>query len=483
MSFSSSFPAELLLYVFEYLHADYKQDMAFCIRRDAEQSHEMMCSVVDQLKRQLPFPYIQAAVCKQWRNTLKISSHFWTDVVLYTTEFHAVWARQILQSSKNLPIRIFITYHYRSIPKTAKNEGDTISRLLEICRPHMRRCTWMHVETLLHTSVPSLAHDFQGGETSALTSLSFGAGLFTDDPVVYRKAGLMPPLPVLTNLTIDGFSFLQATRQPSVWEHWGRNLEVLNIYRFKKTLSTGVLLLPNIFVHIGTLPKLRNLGLRQLQHDFDEDTDLDDLQGLNITSDELKLEQWIVEGLTESAMEWMFDTFSTPHLQFLDVRACKWPLGTRLPETPFLSLGRYDPDQAPLDASWEGCAIMISHSSMVDDEFLDQLGEPQVANGGLYGCPNLNTLAIVDCSGITVEGLKKLVEKRGRHVDYSDPRWSDPETFEQPVLLNLVVTAHDYVDPPTEEERRWFQDHLRMFVWKSGTTVIDELMEVGIGWP
>ena len=472
MALISKIPAEIWLSIFEHVHVERQQLLSLALGdRLGEPMEEMTARLATSLHDLQPFPYAQAAVCAQWRDVLKISPKFWTDVVLYTNQAYCgLDPEEILEFSDDLPIRIFITYDQMASTRALDNvEGDAVRRMLDVCRPHFKRCIWMRVDTVVYHSLPTLGYDLEG-DLSVLKSLSFSTSFFTHQtPQARDRMTIRMPcgLPVLTHLHIDGVTFLEATNRPFVWQHWADHVEGLVIDFFRSTSATGSLDPSRVFRNVSGLGRLRTLSLRHLEFDVVESSGVPDVDD-HCTLD--TLERLVLDYIPSDATEWIFQAVFMPNLGNLKMSGGRWDEGVEIPFAGSMQLDRYDPNDAPMDMTWSGLTLFISQSPEVDEDFLEQLSEQRDGPGSERGCHNVGTLVFSNCPLVTVQGLKNLVEKRGEGIDYSNMDWFR-ESWSQPALHTLVVTAAPGAVPPTEEEWDWFESRLAMFIWKPSTCV------------
>ena len=480
-----SLPAELLLTILSHLHRSHKAIVNRLLDSTHEANVNYQTSLLSRYLRSPGlFPYAQAEVCTLWRDVLRLSPEFWTEVVLYTngnSNAGGLNPCDVLAYSKNLPIGVVITRKVDS-PAIEDEESQAVFRLLNACQPHMGRCVRMRVDVENHIALPSLAHQF-AGDTSALTSLALSCDSFTETDTLISSNPRQPDIrgatsrfPALRRLTLDGFSFMRAVDHPHEWDKWSGGLDVLTINRFDQTSTTGPLVLSDVLEHVASLPTLRTLVLR----DLDLSIDADDVKniahnhGHYMAEKNLRVQHLILDGLSEDVIEELWDTSILHNLSSLHLSNGRWGPSAHLPASSALLLQNYDPKMASIEAVkyWDGLSMFISESPNIDDRLLDRLAAPidPFHRGHAYdddpelACHAMHSFGIANCPSVTVQGLMDLVERRGKGVDYSNPGWRDVVEF-GPVMKTVVVYAPPTIIAPTVDDIRWFEDHLVSFSW------------------
>ena len=481
MATFSSLPTEILLIILTDVHENHLAFIDYLLGagKDPDDVNDpnVIWDLFYHLRARIPSPYALAAVCTRWRATLRLSPKFWTDVVLYTSGNNVLTHREVLANSDSLPIRIFITRDERSTKMQDFFEGCAVRHILSLCRPHMYRCTTLHIDVAYHHSLPPLQSI--RGDTSSLTSFGLYTDSFTQSvdvrvDVEYNASEiLVSNLKSLTSLTLDGFSFQQAmdNRPLSQWDQWSKEVRVLNINHFVKTSTTDTLVLYDIFENIATLKHLRVLGIRNLavllwdpERGEDEDVLLDEAYEV------LNVHTLILEGLASDVTNWIFDNLTMPNIARLEFIKPRWPSSIFLPDARTITLKDYAPMYASFEPvlQWRGEVLVIKGGKFgVNDTLLKTLTEPRPSSNIqlVLGCHFLRTFGIEHCPLVTVRGLRNLVQGRGKLVDYSDPEWRGRIDPLNPALDRLIVTVSPSYPPLSQEDRQWFEDHLVDFGW------------------
>ena len=480
-----SLPAELLLTIFSHLHRNHKAIVNRLLDSTHEANVNYQTSLLSRyLRSPCLFPFAQAEVCTLWRDVLRLSPEFWTEVVLYTngnTDTGGLNPCDVLAYSKNLPIGVVIT-RKAGFSAIEDKESQAVARLLDACQPHMGRCFRMRVDVENHVALPSLTHQF-AGDTSALTSLALSCDSFAEADTPLSLTLRNPDaqaatsrLPALRRLTLDGFSFMRAVDHPHEWDKWSGGLDVLTINRFDRTSTTGPLVLSDLLEHVASLPTLRTLVLRDLDLSLDADdaANIPHTHGHYMAEKNLRVQNLILDGLSEEVTEELWDTSILHNLSSLHISNGRWGPSAHLPASSNLLLQNYDPEMASIEAVkyWDGLSMFISESPNIDDRLLYRLAAPmdQYHRVNAYdddpelACHAMHSLGIANCPSVTVQGLMDLVEKRGKGVDYSNPGWRDVVEF-GPVMKTVVVYAPPTIIAPTVDDIRWFEDHLVSFSW------------------
>ncbi|KAF8965940.1 hypothetical protein BDZ97DRAFT_2074453 [Flammula alnicola] len=481
-----SLPPELLKIIFEYVQLPFLN-----IRRrisEIDPTSPEFEFLVGRVTASTSFPYLHAGVCQYWRDVLLFVPTFWTTAVVFVgspTISVKDAAPRVFELSRNHPIDVAIRLAPNAPQHVAQDLlQEEVQYVLEELNPHLHRCQSLYIGTDLVSSV-SLPYRHLRGETAILKTLMVKSerSRITEkrpqDSVAQHTS--LPDLfrPDLEHLLLDDANFQHACQHPETLLA-NPNLKSLAITNYTQGERHEAVRVAQVEVvsALWAMPNLRSLKL--------QDVDLVPLSDTEVL--ELGIEEIFMEDMDSEVLGKFFKYTYLPELRQLRFRAC-WVEEdcVDLPsECGRLILQDISGDEVlcPVLSRWEGESLTVFDCQAFDDRVLEMFSRPvnpdipedEVTAGTRFGCQELCSLTIIGDSGISIAGLKNMVESRNRWLPYENPEWrTSPVAGPAIVRLHIKEFRADATLSPEDVE--WFGEHVADFTCPSLQSEVRKLME------
>ncbi|PPR05665.1 hypothetical protein CVT26_009238 [Gymnopilus dilepis] len=465
------------------------------------------------------FPYSLASVCSYWEEVLSAVPGFWTvlRVVLKHGFLEPINCQKYLSYSRDLPIDVFLI-------RDASQDDVTISQVAEQLAvpgctkalvPHLHRCRTLYVDLTYSSSLPSLPRSLSS-TTPLLQNIIFGtvfpvlpwdedehrhffSNTLVDDAYYIPEGSGVEFKPPLRKLHIDGRNLRRAFTEGHSWIRDVEDLEEVKIGFYQpisisfKTQETeeppysnprhecdDCALDANVVLEwlesTTSLLRLRFHAVNFKQLPWDTlPSKIYEFSGLEeITFSLMNAEdiQQVVRcsSFGDYLQEWQTMTFWScsrlSEVQFQDFEVCNLQL-----------LYLDDLDLARFLDQWQGQSLLINDCAGFSDALLEFLSTPyedhsdgesvaeEDAGYMTYPCQNMCELSLFfpHSTSVTysVSALRKLVEDRGRDIDYEEAGWFEGQEW-GPALHTLRLGGK--IPDFSEDDRAWFKKHLWEFV-------------------
>ncbi|KAF9453394.1 hypothetical protein P691DRAFT_801213 [Macrolepiota fuliginosa MF-IS2] len=465
-------PAELLLAIFRLVFSSSfsicDKNCMTCRRTHAAHVAWGPTEAFDTANPTL-FPYALAAVLPRWRTVLAGVPEYWTRPVFFlddppTSDIDLI---DFLSYSVELPIEVYITrrsFSFITDNDDSERERERLRAVMDALRPHLSRCQHIFIHVLRSSSLPSLRHDF-AGEAPYLTQLKLECEV--DDGINHSAhAKPLPPVsfhcPAIYTLLIDGPNFCTiAMNHPEWWSSAFTPLRYLIIRNLTHdTLPFGSAL---VCLNIQVLPFLRTLSLSNVSFDTTGPP-------CNHT---LSLHMLILTQTSSPFLSHFFRYTFLGDLYSIRIESCTFPPDTAttvddknsdinltaIPIAFSLTLCNItNPSHLiTLLRPWVGRRLTLESCPGLDDSVLAMMcsplhptpptaiascsatAEPENATAqpapsdqtdtpyhdiytthtipAQFGCPNLSTLYLNNCTNFTPDGIKHLIQVRNEVPD------------------------------------------------------------------
>lgn len=498
-----SLPPELLIMIFDYIHYPLRQ-----VRdriRDPSTAARDIQDIGERMTRGKVFPYPYVDVCKYWSDVILAVPKFWTNTVLYTgpVKVYGKYVGRpeaVLDASRKLPIDItirstrfepkFETESYCLTICDLEEEQMDIIMLLKLIAPHLHRCRSLSLYTLLMNTVP-LMYRHLSGPAPLLKMVT----VYTDNLMWTNANGLMTLAPDLSSiqstfapcpeqLVIDGFSFFTIHKyHEHLREAYASSLVSLAVvnYDFGARSWTDTLVASEAVTALQAFTTLDALKLTHLN--FDRKV------GENPPTADLGVRALVLDDMDDDALYEFFRVARFPDLEDIWFKRC-WLSGheyepNMLPvECTVLTLEGVPSgyDISPVLKHWNVNTIRSCATAAFDDDVLEMIGSPlnpetaeaNVTDMTQFCCDSLSTISIIACPNITITGMKRMVERRNRWIDYNNPEWRSAAPL-GPAITDITMWELPYLKKLTKEDEEWFQARVAKFRIQS--IIADHLAE------
>jgi len=147
------------------------------------------------------FPYPYACVSRLWRALIATIPIFWTRVVALVDSRPTTISRvqKQLELSRDLPLDVTVLRSPGSYEEDDPEESSRTRALIDVLKPHFKRCRTIHFNVMSIASLPSIVLDFCG-TVSQLVDLQLrcrvdlGRASY-DDGITQRSGFPQPPDP------------------------------------------------------------------------------------------------------------------------------------------------------------------------------------------------------------------------------------------------------------------------------------------------
>ncbi|KAF9458298.1 hypothetical protein BDZ94DRAFT_113905 [Collybia nuda] len=402
------------------------------------------------------FPYAISLVCNQWRSLVKLVPIFWTRVIVFVDANPTPLAelREHLTLSGGLPLDLYILRREDTYDQLDPEEHIRCGAVIDIIRPHFRRCRIISFNVVHNSSLPSVVHDFRG-KAVHLTTLELKCRVDDGQHFVSRpnrlngKAFSFPSLDVLD---IDGRNFADACVYLPTWGKalaQPRELHV-TISNFRPLLNkvNHSCNVGNVAVALSYIYELRCLSFINVEFPIVNADDWDvgeldlEMTALNLTD----VPQIFLDNFLE---------FIQSEIQYLNIIHSSMPSRGMALHAAEVSLQDI-PSQEDIPAflkRWRGVVLDVSDCEGFDDRALEALGvnHPASTANILY---ERREFIISDCPNVSPNALKDLIN--ARHKANAEGQHDQ---------CTLVVTGKCGL--LSAADRAWFEENLKFFRWKT----------------
>ncbi|KAG6829764.1 hypothetical protein H0H92_003554 [Tricholoma furcatifolium] len=223
---SPNLPQEVLINIFELAFWQHREhgrvSLSILFPRVDETEWTRTESNVEYLTSPHVFPAAVASVSRTWRRAMSMVYFVWSRVIIFTNAPECLtFARSQLEWSKKCrsPIDLVVSKP-SSTPAviSSEKEAKILRDIIEIVKPHFRRCKTILFNVTYTTSLPRLAVDFPDNapDLSRIQLLANDSnGIY--DSVDGTSQLNQFPFPNLTWLEIDGWNFVDISIKSKGW--------------------------------------------------------------------------------------------------------------------------------------------------------------------------------------------------------------------------------------------------------------------------
>ncbi|KII95514.1 hypothetical protein PLICRDRAFT_219081 [Plicaturopsis crispa FD-325 SS-3] len=391
------------------------------------------------------FPYSLSDVCPRWHEILGTVPEYWTRLVINvgSDATPLQYVTSYLKWSRDLGIDVTILRRDGYERSDTILERARVAAVASLLNPHLHRILTLNVEVIDSMALPSLGIDICGTadwmQRMTLSSkIDHGREcrpFVPDDPQSFMA-------PKLEYLTLDGENFRSMLSSNYPWRKQLPNMLGLTV---KNHVSRGGLgkglSLYDMARQLKDHPRLSYVEINHVSFDP---------TGPESTVVELSWHSCHLVGISTENLADLFRTVSFGDLESYDISS------SVLPPIPDGQRSHYDCFYLTLDdvsgnvetflRAGDTRELSILNSPSVDDHVIQCIEQECMF-------PNLQSLTVTDCPGVSAHAIRKLVEARRKASLVAAQE--DPGAENMELAVSMIETL-GYDGEITREDREWF---------------------------
>ncbi|RDB18107.1 hypothetical protein Hypma_000441 [Hypsizygus marmoreus] len=451
-----SLPSELVSSIFKYTYMKSRVELrrrSYIDSNNNDINFKTTWKQEDLLEPSL-FPRAITSTCRRWKAIAECHPIFWTRIIAFVDSTPTPLSEVLLYLtlSKDLPIHVYVLRRPDTYLDQGLDEHQRCRDVIELLRPHIRRCQKISFDVIYSSSLPSISQDFFGS-ASFLETLNLKCR--TDDGRAPGASGCRPEIdndpfltPALKELVVDGRNFSHACLMIPAWIESLKGHEFqLQVHTFTPSQSIPRDLAFTLRDFVNVLDQLRvnRLSLYVEFHNVPPSTPTPDFI--------LPADSYMLDNLSSWFLTEIMEILANDYVDSIYISRC--PVGAVDFEfsAHYLTLDTIDGSEevsAFLDC-WNGAELKVVDCPSFDDNALEALG----------GNSSFQSMETRNCWNFSPEAVKEMVKTLNESVarNIAGGGYHDRDGF---ALSHLTIEGHKR--PLTIEEKRWFRGN----VWSYG---------------
>ncbi|KAG6808157.1 hypothetical protein H0H92_005186, partial [Tricholoma furcatifolium] len=340
----------------------------------------------------------------------------------------------------------------KPFPGTAEEEGKIVRGIIDLAKPHFRRCRNISFNVTYSSSLPRLIADFPepaNGLKSLVFHFSVSNGL---QGFMQETPSTDFPFPIISELSIDGWNFVDMNINAPSWLELMVQYEphlicrhlAVSGYRITEVDGKEIRFLINDV--LSSVDKFRSFEFNNVEFDalIDDDLSYGDHNHSTISLNGLRPDLTAALVLRET--------------EYLNITRCYLSSMDELPRSD-LTLHDIDypgseSDLRNLLSSWDGYELSVSKCTGFDDTVLEVLTEalPLHTTDTTLRCESLQVLNIKGCHNFSAAELKRMTKAR----------YVIQQVLERSSRGGLTLRLED-VPQLKDKDKEWFRRRFRHY--------------------